>query len=136
MIAKKCSMEALEYSAEAIGLTLVDAEHKSSGIRFRLGLSPISPYQGKPKPYQRAGFRVGKNGRRVIVNAVCWHGHRDFFRQLYYRCPEAIVKTGLATYNGAEHFERTFAATGYVNIGSQMSPLAAADACSCGERRL
>ena len=133
MIAKKCSMFDIEQAAFETGLTLIDPAYKGGGsaIRFRLGLAPHGPRMTEHKPYQRAGYRTNKAGSRVAINAVCWHGHRDFFRALYYRCPEAVIKTGLATYNGAEHFERTFAATGYVNIGSQMNPLAAADACFC-----
>ncbi len=79
--------------------------------------------------------RTSPSGQRV--NAVCWHGFRDFFRALYRRTPEAIAKTALATYDGTEGFEETFPETGNRNIGSRFHPLCMADACVCvdqGER--
>jgi len=51
--------------------------------------------------------KIGRYGR-TVPGAVCWHGHRDFFRELFELKPEAVIETALATYKGAEHFEDTY----------------------------
>lgn len=127
MIAKNVSIQDLESAAEEVGLRLLDAQDKPREIRFRLRLAPEIGRDGTD--YQR---KAG-GGRKVA--AVCWHGHRDFFRALFARCPGAVIKTAMATYNGAEHFAATFEPTGDINIGSQMRPLLARKACFCGEDR-
>jgi hypothetical protein len=71
------------------------------------------------------------NGRRV--HAVCWHGFRDFFRAVYLREPNARFATAYDTWKGSEDFEARFLETGYRNIGSQMCPVSAAEACRCPE---
>ena len=73
--------------------------------------------------------RISHHGRRV--NAVCWHGFRDFFRTLFEYTPDAVIKTALATYDGPEGFEATYPSTGEGNIGSMFEPMAMADACLC-----
>ena len=75
--------------------------------------------------------RRGTSGARRRIHAVCWHGHRDFFRALYALCPEAVIVTALARYEGAAHFERTFPATGATNLGSRAQPMPANRACDC-----
>ena len=37
----------------------------------------------KTKKYQRTGCMTCKNGQKNKVNAVCWHGYRDFMIKLY-----------------------------------------------------
>lgn len=99
-----------------------------------------------PLPYQRvaAGLSRYTDGGRALrrVAAVCWHGHRDFFDTLYRmladgeyhsakdRAPALRIITGLATYNDRDHFRRTFAASDR-NIGSEMQPVMASEACLC-----
>ena len=73
--------------------------------------------------------RISHHGRRI--NAVCWHGFRDFFRALFEYSPEAVAKTALATYDGPEGFEDTYPHTAENNIGSRFEPMAMADACLC-----
>ena len=52
-------------------------------------------------------YRANKKGERRRVGAsVCWHGHRDFMRDLLGRCPDARIKTTYAKYEGLDHFER------------------------------
>ncbi len=91
-----------------------------------------------PLPYQRissSGDGYAEGGRRPRrVAAVCWHGHRDFFRVLYSLLDESPrthpglrIMTGLATYNDAEHFERTFPESDR-NIGSLYRPMLASEA--------
>lgn len=79
-------------------------------------------------PYQRRSASV-YNERRV--HAVCWHGHRDFMRELFARDPEARIKTSWADYRGRESFEDTFPATAYRNVGSMAFPKYASEVCYC-----
>lgn len=83
-------------------------------------------------PYQRISAAVMfREGRRV--HAVCWHGFRDFFRAVFKKEPEATFHTALATWKGSKHFEANYRESGHRNIGSQMAPVYAAEACRCGE---
>ena len=79
-------------------------------------------------PYTRLNHRLDRT-----VCAVCWHGHRDFFRKVYEFAPTMKFITRVATYMGFAHFEETYQKTGYDNIGSNMQPCAMADACYCEE---
>lgn len=79
--------------------------------------------------YQRKGIC----NRERACAAVCWHGFRDFFRELYRLSPNAYIKTGLALYRNSESFEKVFPGTAFRNIGSTYSPLQISDACWCGQ---
>lgn len=35
-----------------------------------------------------------------------WHGHRDFFMEVYERAPEARIKTAMADCRGSEDFRK------------------------------
>jgi len=105
-------------AADAGVLLEADRATRGTGYRVRLKLATDKRYQ-----------RMSHSGRRVA--AVCWHGHRDFFRALYQRAPEARVSTGMADYRSAEDFEASFEATGRRNIGSQMDPVSYRTACFC-----
>ena len=50
--------------------------------------------------------RMNATGKRR-VNGVCWHGHREFFRAVYRRMPQARIRSSFALYTDAEQFERT-----------------------------
>lgn len=57
--------------------------------------------------YQRQNRR--HPGR--MVAAVCWHGFRDFFRELYRLKSDAHIHTALRYYKNSEHFEEVFPET-------------------------
>lgn len=82
-------------------------------------------------PYWRTSVGWGRAGRRIY--ALCWHGFRDFFREVYLRAPDARFRTGMATYRSREHFEEVYLATGYRNIGPQIAPVQAREACFCSD---
>jgi hypothetical protein len=114
----------IREAADEVGLA-IHSDWSGNGItrdgralRFRLALGT-----------DKENYRSIKRGRRIA--AVCWHGHRDFFRALYRRSPEARIKTALADYRGTDGFERDFPATGQGNVGSWAEPQAAQDACDC-----
>jgi len=83
----------------AAGFRLRIHNIRKDGRAWRFTLKTVGPKHPRR--------RIGINGR-TIPGAVCWHGHRDFFRALYYHDMEAIIKTTLAKYEGAEHFEYTY----------------------------
>lgn len=76
----------------------------------------------------------GMYGRKPHrLRAACWHAYRDFLRELFRLAPTAVVRTSLATYRGAEGFERDFPATYRNNIGSQIEPHWYGTCCECTE---
>ena len=79
--------------------------------------------------YQRTSASAFHSERRVF--AVCWHGHRDFMREIFKRDPSARVKTAWADYKGVEDFEEKFPETAYLNVGSMMYPMFASEVCTC-----
>ena len=83
------------------------------------------------KNYQRTGFYSNKNGTPRKVNAICWHGFRDFLTEIYKYHPKIRVVTAQITYLNKEDFEKKYPQTAVINIGSQMQPLNYEDACLC-----
>lgn len=129
MLFKNVAPEIVDACAMEVGAIA----YRQSQDRRRAVLRPLpeSPYR-----------RRSNSGRRV--NAVCWHLHRDFFRSLFERAPDAIVETRLApifdvnapqkpTRYTAENFESSFEETGSVNVGSTFDPLPMRGACDCPE---
>jgi len=95
--------------------------------RVKLNLGPT-------KKYQRLGFSVNKDGSRKKVNAVCWHGYRDFLIELYNISGNDFrVVTAQATYNNKDDFYNLYPGTGTNNIGSVVDPLNYEDACLCSD---
>lgn len=139
MIASKVSAATLISAAYDIGVR-VDVDSKSE-TRHRVKLYPDVPARAYTKsrrrrrgaagdaPYQRESVGYGTAGRRV--HAVCWHGFRDYFRAVYRREPNAVFRTSIATWRGSRDFEARFEATGLINIGPRIAPVAMIDACRC-----
>ena len=124
MIIRRTSAHAISAAAAATGLVAVFTEvgpSRGGGKTFRVKVNLGA---------DREKFRKhSPDGRRV--NAVCWHGFRDFFRALFAVTPDAIAKTALATYDGADGFEATYPTTAFVNVGSHYCPAYACDMCEC-----
>jgi hypothetical protein len=80
-------------------------------------------------------YRTG-SGRRSIY--ACWHVHRDVMSALFTLHPYATIDTGAGrggtTYRGRDHFEDTFPATAWQNVGSEAEPVLRRNACQCGLR--
>lgn len=99
-------------------------------------LRMTGPWKGKkdePRPYWKHGwtrFAWGR-GPRYAHGAVCFHGHRDFMREIYKINPQAVIRTKLAAYVGSEGFERVFPPLADRNIGSEAMPLRYGAACDC-----
>ena len=99
------------------------------------------------KKYQRTSasyFEANKPTARRTA-AVCWHGHRDFLAAVFKQSPNAKVRTSgpngryyVVADNAANkrhsefYFSDYLENTEYTNIGSQMNPICASEACLCG----
>ncbi len=143
MLVKHCSRAAIEAAAHAAGVRIVNLHVREGGWRFRLGLARevglptiIAGRRTKAATWQRTSAGWARRERRVA--AVCWHGYRAYLRELFRLAPEARVWTalnrraGLPSYT-AQTFEHLHRETAYVNVGSQMYPVQAGEACDCGE---
>ena len=159
MYASKVSLSTLQRAADAIGVEAQIETLNAAGTRHRVKLNldtPIALYRPPCKHHRTLRLldphdprytcrcrryqdeqgdakyqRQSPEGRRV--NAVCWHGFRDYFRACFTLEPNAIFRTSLDTWKGSEDFEARFQRSGYKNIGSMMNPCAFAEACRCPE---
>lgn len=129
MIASNVPAHVLKEAALAIGVTVELTPLSESGLRHRVKVNPgaFKDEDGDRK-YQRES---AMSGRRVF--AVCWHGFRDFFREVYKHAPEARFYTAFDKWLGSEDFEERYRASGHRNIGSAFAPVCAAEACRCPE---
>lgn len=125
MLVRKCTREDIEEAAIRAKVKL--NEFRTQGRGFRFTLRPI-PVAGDPKQkhWQRLNHQLIRR-----VHAVCWHGHREFMRELYALAPDTVIITTFARYEGSAHFEATHAGTRHHQIGSQMEPCSIGDACEC-----
>jgi hypothetical protein len=131
MLIRHVQLSDIERVAESIGVTFEGAD---SGVRFprvRGRLIPDRTVPRENRPYRRVSASIAFNEGREVF-AVCWHGHRDFFRALFAEFPSAVADTMMARYT-AENFENVFPDTAYRNVGSRMYPVYASEVCRCGE---
>ena len=123
MIASGITKEQLLVAAFKVGVELDASRLNQAGTRHRVKVNPQ-----RPNKYQRINALTGRR-----VHAVCWHGFRDFFLACFEQAPQAVFRTAMDTWNGAEDFEKRYRASGHRNVGSQMYPICAAENCQCGE---
>jgi len=148
IIASKVTREALEHAAHEVGV-VAEIEGQGGGThgaprRFRVKLFPlVEDAQRTPAGHRRKGDRgdtkyqresvgYGSAGRRV--NAVCWHGFRDYFRAVFAQESTAVFRTALDTWRGSEDFEKRFPESGSKQIGPPIAPVLIVDACRCQDR--
>lgn len=106
----------------------IEPEQKGLAVSTRLYPRPSKRWQRvslSPFSYSE------RHGRNRLVWAVCWHGHYRFMSEVFARFPNARIMTSHATYNGAEEFDANAEATGDVNRGAPIAPMAFRDACTC-----
>jgi len=90
---------------------------RGKGFRVQLCTAGERTPSGRVKPGTARYRRLSSRDGRTVPGAVCWHGHRDFMRALFARCPEAVIISALATYRGADDFERTHRASAEGDTG-------------------
>lgn len=155
MQARNVTAATLRAAADEIGVTLDITTQNHAGTRHRVKLNPLVPdsaYRPPCKKHRDGTYwgtchcrrwndergdapyqRMKRDGSERRVHAVCWHGFRDFFRAVYRIEPGAVFATAYDTWRDSEDFEARFRESGHRNIGSQMYPMAAAEACRCPE---
>jgi hypothetical protein len=120
--------------AEELGIVFEgDDISNSNGDRIQ---GQLKPKPNEPNPYQRTSRSFFNPDRKV--HAICWHGHRDFYRGIFRINPDARIQSGYyfkADWKGSEDFEDNYRDTGHIEIGA---PIAGGyprmcDACSCPE---
>ncbi len=116
---KGLTISQLELCASKIGIQLYDARINNDYVLCRLQLKSEQ-------------YRKYKGTRKVW--AVCWHGYRDFFIEVYKVNEDSIIDTMFAKYNSLEHFYYTYPETGNINVGSKMNPIPHNKACQCYPR--
>lgn len=144
MLVTGLTREQLEKVAREVGVRQDVTTLNTKGTRHRVKVYPDVPARAYTParhrrrgergdaPYQRtSGNVMFREGARV--NAVCWHGFRDYFRAAFKHNPQATFRTAFDTWRGAADFEARYRATGHKNIGSRMYPICAAEACRCPE---
>ena len=116
-------------------------KHVSTKLNICVDSNPISKNcyrvklvkQKENKNYQRIGYYNNKDGSKRKVNAICWHGFRDFISEIYKFHPHVRVVSSTATYLNKQDFEYKYPNTAYKNIGSHFEPMYYASACLCNE---
>ena len=121
MLVRNVTEEDLRKASQSVGVALFELRKSGKGFRFR-----ITPIGGK---YQKLSASYFNRGRKC--HAVCWHGHRDFFRVLFRLSPDAVVITALARYT-ADNFESTYPETDK-NVGPPIAPIHYSECCNCNE---
>jgi hypothetical protein len=118
--------------ANSIGIRFAGTDESNSrGPRTSGVLRPLYGQAREDLPYGRVSSSYFGNNRRV--NAVCWHGHRDFMAEIFKRHPQAKIVTGFVRYESAQDFMDKHAETAWRNVGSIMYPMAMCQACECKE---
>ena len=123
MIARHVDTATLKNAATTVGAVIYN--QSKDPRRFVL----------RPAPgchFRRTSASFFRQGRRV--HAVCWHGHRDFFRAVFAQEPHAVFVTALARYD-APTFEDVFPKTAWIPYGPLIAGgfQHACEACDCPE---
>ena len=162
MLARNVTLEQLQQAAREVGVRLYGGRYGTgpcehitrNGPEYRFTLRTGSKTERRPDwrgklrrqarysrlsqltRTSRARETYGARYSPTVPGAVCFHGHRDFYRALYRLAPHAWIRTAKATYTSAEQFEATYRDAGYnPNAGNGLVGLIPYDqACTCDER--
>ena len=129
MLARKATEKELVDAAKKVKVKIINLKKEGNGFRFSLRPLDRDTYR-KISPFY--------NVRRI--NAVCWHGHRDFMFAVYENNKEAIFIThppfigaSRIIYDGYEDFLVKYPRTGLRNVGTALFPTNFKDCCKCEE---
>ena len=118
--------EHVEAAAAAVGVAVDITVIGYSRVEGHTMNVKVNPLDGNRERYRRISPATGQK-----IHAVCWHGFRDFLTAFFDVSPRSIIVTAIARYEGAYDFLDKFESTGYENIGSEIRPCYAMDACKC-----
>lgn len=117
----------------------IEAAAGEVGVRFAEGMRPVGRgWRFRLAPVGKLGERKYQKlsaspfGPERRVNAVCWHGQRDFMAALFRRLPNVRIRTAITTWKDARDFLARFEDTAYINVGAPIAPRAMAEVCECG----
>ena len=84
----------------------------------------------------KMGATSGKRGSRKSASGrrgpwACWDSFRDVLAAIYIADPDALIRTGMATYRNAPDFLDKFQDTADTNVGSRVSPAFYDELCDC-----
>jgi len=126
MIIRKVTESQLDLAADAARVVLT-TKPKGRGFQVKVERRHLGPWQ-------RLGFQRRADGERRRCNGVCWHGFREFMRQVYALAPDAVFVTAMIRYDGSEDFEAKHGETYHVQVGSQQAdPAYYGELCECSE---
>lgn len=125
--------EQLIGAAQYVGVRAIDIRKDGRAVRFTIKTSGPRPPFGRLSQIRRL-LASGEYKQRVVPGAVCWHGHRAFYRAVFALDPDARIQTALADYRGVAAFEREHRTTGMKGGGYYNSSiLPYQQACVCEE---
>lgn len=101
-----------------------DDQHRGNAYQFVLRLPSM-----KESKHPLAFRRVSHSGRNIP--AVCYHGYSVVMTAILQQRPSAILKSGMARFDGIEDFTDRWRYVGDKNVGSIIYPKAYEDACNC-----
>jgi len=88
-------------------------------------------FTGYPVPYRRLSVPY-RGKERTLPGILCWHGHRDFMREMFAQYPSAVLESAVAKYIGQDGFERDHAETGRAIVGrAEHGDVELEDSCFC-----
>lgn len=131
MLARNVTYGQLADAAARTGVALYEARPanaRESAWRFRIVPLPERDEDGW-KLYQRRSTSSFSTERKV--HAVCWHGHRQFFGELFKLAPDAVVRTAMAVWTLKTFTVDNLWETYRKNIGAPVFPVCAGEACNC-----
>lgn len=130
----------LKFAAVDVGLVLDDVVIKKPyTVQFRLRLDRTH----QPAKYQRTSFNLFRYGQKV--NAVCWHGYRDFIRRCYHWDNTIEFTCGVGVYSinapmksikyySLEQFNAVYPETDY-EVGGTEKLAFISQCCTCPEAK-
>jgi hypothetical protein len=111
-------------AADLVSVRIVNMRRDGRALRFTLKPTANKCWQ------RRSASSISPERK---VDAICFHGHYHFMRELFRVNENARIKTACADYKGLAIFLDLAPQTGMINIGSRMFPVQMREACFCYE---
>lgn len=105
--------------------------------RVRLVMANPTQYPRKKDDPQTTATKEAMNEFRKRgfsgkwTGAVCYHGYTKVMDKIFERFPEAVIRSKLQTFNGAEDYRAKRDVVGMSPAGSMMNPQQYREQCDC-----